>query len=625
MANNRLELIEKKTGPYYLKGSPIILEAGALYIDKVTQNSIVQIRWRNIDKRQVNAVAVEIHGTDSFGEKVETVQYQYSRLTVSQGEDFGGKTPIIIRNNKLIKFHVLLRAVSFADGVIWRNEASEAFTLLPERKEHILEGELLEQYIRDLAGRGFEEADRFLPQKAAGLWQCGCGSWQTENEECLRCGALWEGLAQMSDETLLEEHLHEYQAEKERKRLEAEKKAEEERQAEEEARKRAEENRKKMKKRALACMAFVALVAVIALVVTQFVIPGNNYRKAMTLRDSGNYAEAIRMFTSLGDYSDAARQINATYYAEGIAKQKAGDWEGAVKAFTSAGSYNDAEGQIRETGYLHAKALMNSGEYPEATLILLDLKGYKDVDSLLANDAIIAPLAKKLKAYQNVGGIVKFGTYPQSADGGWQPIDWIVLDYDRENHRALLLSKYGLDNKPYNSADKDVTWETCSLRAWLNDSFFNTAFSMNEQKAILITTVANDASQCYRDFSTAGGRNTEDRVFLLSYAEANLYLGVTYNNRNNMNSRAAPTPYAEASNNIYTSRSDKTAEGKGADDWWLRSPGYYQYSGARGAKTGAACVGSSGNLSGSIVHNLHFLVRPAIWLDLKSVISNDSN
>ena len=76
-----------------------------------------------------------------------------------------------------------------------------------------------------------------------------------------------------------------------------------------------------------------------------------------------------------------------------------------------------------------------------------------------------------------VGDYVVFGQYEQDNDtsNGKEDVEWLVLDVQED--RALLISKYLLDCKPYNTTDDHVTWETCTLRKWLNDEFINTAFS----------------------------------------------------------------------------------------------------------------------------------------------------
>ena len=207
-----------------------------------------------------------------------------------------------------------------------------------------------------------------------------------------------------------------------------------------------------------------------------------------------------------------------------------------------------------------------------------------------------------------VGQIVTFGHYPQTKAGtDATPISWIVLDV-REN-KALLLSKYGLEPKPYNDVEQKVTWETCTLRAWLNGEFLNAAFTPEEQKSILLTNVVNGKDQGY--LSPDGGNDTTDKIFLLSYAEAHQYLGVAWNDRGNVRSRVRPTPYAVYAG-AYISNQYKTEDGDYAGWWWLRSPGHTQNS--------ASYVNHYTSLTTSYVDSDNICVRPALWVDQGSVI-----
>ncbi len=181
---------------------------------------------------------------------------------------------------------------------------------------------------------------------------------------------------------------------------------------------------------------------------------------------------------------------------------------------------------------------------------------------------------------------------------------------DEDNHKALLLSRYGLDEQPYNTANTEVTWETSSLRAWLNDEFIRNAFSSAEQGSILLTVIDNSKSQCCNEWDTNGGNNTRDRVFLLSYAEANKYFGVSTENKNNMLARTSPTDYAYALG-AYAYGSNTTAEGKISAWWWLRSPG-------RDPKR-AALILSNGYMDDFMVNRYRTVVRPALWIDLGSL------
>ena len=79
--------------------------------------------------------------------------------------------------------------------------------------------------------------------------------------------------------------------------------------------------------------------------------------------------------------------------------------------------------------------------------------------------------AEEAPAPVEIGSYIRFGHYPQTAGGGdYAEIEWLVLDIDEADHKALLISRYGLDCIQYNRRKASVTWETCSLRAWLNET-----------------------------------------------------------------------------------------------------------------------------------------------------------
>lgn len=353
----------------------------------------------------------------------------------------------------------------------------------------------------------------------------------------------------------------------------------------EELRKQAEQRRKecenaeekerkaKERKNKRLTVAFV-LVVLIACVVGWFVvtrvIPNNKYQRAVALRENGQYDDAIAAFAELGEYSDANEQIAETKYQQG-------------------------------------KALLSAKNYDDAARILISIQGYKDVDKLLEKDDNMIAAARDAKFA--VGNYVSFGTYPQTKAGNdATPIEWLVLA--RDGNKALLISRYGLDAQRYNKDTTSFTWETCTLRTWLNGTFYNKAFSSAEQAAILTTNVDNSKNQCYSGWSTNGWKNTQDKVFLLSYAEANKYFGVTYYNSSNTKSRVAPTAYAIA-HGAWTSSSDKTADSVNAGWWWLRSPGSDQRS--------AAYVFADGSLYDLSVGSDSASVRPALWVNIEAL------
>ena len=221
---------------------------------------------------------------------------------------------------------------------------------------------------------------------------------------------------------------------------------------------------------------------------------------------------------------------------------------------------------------------------------------------------------RSAQTFQKTRSYITFGTYPQTADGTDKtPIEWMVLK--RDGNKALLISRYGLTVKPYHKSDVSTTWEKCSLRTWLNETFMKSAFTIEEQKGIALTNVDSSRSQGYGEWDTDGGNNTQDKIFLLSYAEAKKYFNVKYNDRNNVIARVDPTAYAIAQG-ANTHSGYTTASEKAAGYWWLRSPGR--------SLNDAACVRIEGSLNYYRVNYGYLCVRPAMWVDLSLINGKES-
>lgn len=194
-----------------------------------------------------------------------------------------------------------------------------------------------------------------------------------------------------------------------------------------------------------------------------------------------------------------------------------------------------------------------------------------------------------------VGSIITLGTYPQDRSGTRKPIEWVVLDNDGD--AVLVISRYALDSKPYNKTKTEVTWETCSLRYWLNHDFCEIAFDQKDMEEIITMTVPADKNPT---FGSNSGKDTVDNVFLVSIPEANKYFS------SEEARRCIPTPYADK-NGAFT-HPDFTVDGKAACCWWLRSPGQKQNNAAM-----ANCRGVV-NDEGNDVNRKDYTVRPAMWI-----------
>ena len=259
---------------------------------------------------------------------------------------------------------------------------------------------------------------------------------------------------------------------------------------------------------------------------------------------------------------------------------------------------------IPNSKYNAAVALMNNKKYDEAITAFEAMDGYKDSENQLENCYIGKYGEEKWNKIKNikVGDTYTFGAYEQdnSTSNGKEAIEWTVLDKDGMS--LLLISKQALDCQQYNTSYTDVTWESCSLRKWMNGTFLNKAFNAEEQAQIQNTTVSADKNP---EYNTNPGNATTDKVFLLSINEVEKYFN------SDEARKCAPTAYAKAQG-AYTSDSYKTASGAATCWWWLRSPGGNQYFAASVNYYGSV------NYGGYAVNNDTDAVRPALWINLDS-------
>ena len=250
------------------------------------------------------------------------------------------------------------------------------------------------------------------------------------------------------------------------------------------------------------------------------------------------------------------------------------------------------------------------GETSKHTIVVTDVSTTlaTKAETTSTNEEIDASISKIAKA--KPGAIVSYGAYEQdnNTGNGKERLSWRVLA--KENGKVLLFSEYIINAKPYNETDTHVTWETCTLRLWLNNDFYNSAFSSYEQSKIETTTVVNaDTPNEYNPTEgTEGGNNTRDKLFLLSYDEVRnpAYGFSQYPSDSNKARQAHGSEYAK-NNGLYVS--DESAY-MGESFWWLRSPGDLPWY--------AGFVGYEGNVyyTKGNVYRTNFGVRPAFWINI---------
>ena len=249
-----------------------------------------------------------------------------------------------------------------------------------------------------------------------------------------------------------------------------------------------------------------------------------------------------------------------------------------------------------------------------------------------------------------VGDIITFGHYEQDNNtaNGKEAIEWLVLD-KKSNGSLLVVSRYILDCMEFNTMPGYITWEDSTLRSWLNNGFYNNAFTNDERKQIQLSSLTTGKNQYWK---SEGGNKTNDYVFCLSmdevlkyfqfdawYTEDHPYEGKgslldengnyqtinvkKYDEGYSRELIAAATPYAK-NKGVYThtmtagliedyyEKYNRNVIGSTGGIYWLRTMGWQN--------SYACCVYTGGDAGWRDIENeveKKNGVRPAMWITAK--------
>ena len=195
----------------------------------------------------------------------------------------------------------------------------------------------------------------------------------------------------------------------------------------------------------------------------------------------------------------------------------------------------------------------------------------------------------------------------------YEPISWTILSEDTTNKTALVLCDMIIDSQEYyisNSGTRTIDGKTVypnnyaysTIRNWLNEEFYNTAFIELQKQIICTTTVYNNAESTGYS-NTYACENTEDKIFLLSAQEVtNTVYGFVGNSSSyDIARKMTVTDYAQVQG------VDTIIDEKGY--WWLRSPNRRYQSYAR-------LIDEEGCLDGTDVASTNKGIVPALQIRL---------
>lgn len=171
-----------------------------------------------------------------------------------------------------------------------------------------------------------------------------------------------------------------------------------------------------------------------------------------------------------------------------------------------------------------------------------------------------------------------------------EPIKWRVLSKSTGEYQ--IMSEYILDYQPYynSSLSREIdgntiypnNYEYSDIRTWLNDDFYNEAFSTITQR-IKTVSVDNSASTTEYSSNKYACNNTLDKLYLLSCQDAlNTSYGFSSSTSSSSTRYAYATDYARAMG-VYVSSEYNNS------NWLLRSP-------SSNYSTQTSCVNTNGGI-----------------------------
>ena len=450
----------------YTQKAPLLIAAGAMLKDNQTGKILAQLKFQSISDKIIKAITVRIIPKDTIGQPIgEAVDYQYLDLMIERDATYGQREPVNIPYASARSFSAAVTKVIFSDNSVWSDDDVQWEQLGKPKQltEVIKDTELLKQYHLT-----YGKDCKYSFTQIKDLWYCPCGALNREGEAtCHKCNKSFSILNSIDLDILESARDARLKLEQQKREEIAQKKAE----AKEAAKNRAIATGRKTKKIALIAIPVIAAVIVVSLLIyPNFIRPNLEYNKATKMLASGQYENALETFKQLDGYKDSSELI-------------------------------------KECNYELAKESIDSENYKEALEYLKkagDLPGAFELRlvSVLAAD---------------VGDTVTFGSYEQDNDktNGEEAIEWVVVK--SSDDEVILVSVYNLDCVKYNEQWENTSWKDCSLRKWLGETFYNSAFTNDEKSVICENTLQNEGT------GNNSKETTRDKVYILSSDEWNEY------------------------------------------------------------------------------------------------------
>lgn len=480
--SDRYTHLYKFNQPFYHNSAPIIIMAGALLLDNLTDTVVAQIKFKSISSCKIKAVKVSVQPLTTNGLPLgDLIQHQYLDLSVVRDEEFGHREAILLPDNTTRQFFVKADEVIFNDNTTWTtSDGNWSIFEKPLSLEVAFKDnkDLIEQYRLEYGNNSV-----IIPRKISDIWYCSCGSINRNDERiCHLCGKESQYIFSLNIHNLINNK-------DERLKAEAAKKIKEntveslteaksilssvsgisnssillkldERIAK--IQNDIEIKRKQKRKKAILLsllIMFVAFAVLISIKIHSIVKKEIAYQNACSLIDDEKFTEAISILNEIVDYKDSADRIDI-----------------ANDCIETEISYNKAKNYIENNNYIEGVSLLKDlGDYKDSTDLIKRSadQWYNSIVGLLESSLYEKTINEGNALYSNLGNYNNVEALIGEAKDKWYQFAMALFsskEYELAEAEFDALGKYTNTKAEINQIQKEIDYSKALELISVNDT-----------------------------------------------------------------------------------------------------------------------------------------------------------
>lgn len=289
MTEENTKLLEIKNDTMWFSGSPILLCAMCLELDKITGELFSRVKFQNLKYEIIHSIVFDLICYDEYRNPICRVEYiSFGNADAQRFDTFGYERKVKIPDSKTRNIEYVIRRIDYYDGPTWENTEKKHFNRRLEQENiYAAQGDYNKQFIDICVRSGIDGTNLVLqPIFEDEFWMCACGAFNWIDErKCASCRVGRDWLRNSTNMSILEKHREsqEFESNRVKKMIEADadqrkqqdesQKLEFERRNEAIRQQKKRETSKNRRKRLLLSAILLIVLAIVAYCLMTFVFP----------------------------------------------------------------------------------------------------------------------------------------------------------------------------------------------------------------------------------------------------------------------------------------------------------------------------------------------------------------